>query len=124
MAGSASSARRASRDERALLVRGRGRATAKDDVRPVEPGGHPQRVAQPEPWRDVGRHARRGGGRGGHDRHGSQRARGVRQTEVVGAEVVPPLRDAVGLINHEEPDPGATPCRSIKPRAAKRSGAT
>ena len=34
----------------------------------------------------------------------AERARGVGEAEVVGPEVVPPLRDAVGLVDHEEPD--------------------
>src|SRR5919106_3939006 len=32
---------------------------------------------------------------------------GARQEQVVGAEVVAPLRDAVGLVNYEEADAGA-----------------
>ena len=37
-------------------------------------------------------------------------ARSVGEAEVVGPEVVPPLRDAVGLVHHEQPDPRRTAC--------------
>ncbi len=36
---------------------------------------------------------------------GAQHPRGIRQPEVVGPEVVPPLRHAVGLVDHEQADP-------------------
>ena len=59
--------------QRALLVRRRARH-GEGDVGPVEAGGHPQRVAQPEPARHVGRHPRRGRGGGGHERARAERA--------------------------------------------------
>ena len=90
-------------DQRALLV-GRGPGDGERDVGPVEPRGHPQRVAQAEPLRHVGGHARRGRGGGRHERARAERPGGVREAEVVGPEVVAPLRDAVRLVDHEQPD--------------------
>ena len=53
---------------------------------------------------DVGRHLRRRGRRRGDDRLRPQPARRVGEPEVVGPEVVAPLRDAVRLVDHEQPD--------------------
>ena len=103
-------------DQRALLVRSRARHSERD-VRAVEAGGHLERVAQAEAARDVGRHARRGRGGGGHERARAERPRRVGEAEVVGPEVVSPLGDAVGLVDHEQPDAGRShplhesPCR-------------
>ena len=63
-----------------------------------------QRLAQPEPRHDVPRHrGRRGGGRR-HDRRGAEPARRVREPEVLGPEVMPPLGHAVRLVDDEEAD--------------------
>ena len=64
------------------------------------------RVAQPEPRDDVGRDLRRGRRRRGDDRLRAEPARGVGEPEVVGPEVVAPLRDAVRLVDDEQADPG------------------
>ena len=50
-------------------------------------------------------------------------ARRVGEAEVVGAEVVAPLRDAVRLVDDEQPDAHARIC-STNAGEAKRSGAT
>ena len=75
-------------------------------VRPVEPGRDPRRVAQPEAGDDVvGDLRRRRRGRG-DDGLRAEPARRVGEAEVVRAEVVPPLGDAVRLVDHEQPDLG------------------
>ena len=66
----------------------------------------------------------RGGGGGGDQRLGAERPRGVGEAEVVGPEVVAPLRDAVGLVDHEQAHPHLGACARGSPGAAKRSGAT
>ena len=50
-----------------------------------------------------------GGRRGRKGEHGRvpEVPHGARQEQVVGAEVVAPLRDAVGLVHHEQANPGA-----------------
>ena len=58
------------------------------------------------------------------DRAGPERARGVGQREVVGAEVVAPLRDAVGLVDDEQADARRRSARRRSAGEAKRSGAT
>ncbi len=72
------------------------------EVGPVEARRHAHRVAQAQAPLHVSGHLRGGGGRGAHDGPRAQPPRGVGQAEVVGAEVVPPLRDAVGLVDHEQ----------------------
>ena len=54
---------------------------------------------------------------------GAEPARGVGEAEVVGPEVVPPLRDAVRLVDDEEPDVDLA-IASRNPGEEKRSGAT
>ena len=55
----------------------------------------------------VGHHGVGGRGRGGqHRRVGSQAVEGVAHAAVVGAEVVAPGADAVGLVDHEAAHPG------------------
>ncbi len=73
-------------------------------VRPVEAGRDADRLAQAQAPLDVGGDLRRRRGRRGDDRLCAEPARGVRQAEVVGPEVVPPLRDAVRLVDDEEAD--------------------
>ena len=59
---------------------------------------------RPEPRDDVVGHLRRGRRRRGDDRLGAEPARRVGQPEVVRPEVVPPLRHAVRLVDHEQAD--------------------
>ena len=88
-----------------LLVRRRP-SDREGQVGPVEAGGHAQRVAQAEARHDVGGHTRGRRCCRGHDRPRAQPPGGIRQPEVVGPEVVPPLGHAVRLVDHEQPHPG------------------
>ena len=54
----------------------------------------------------------------------SQVARRVGEAEVVGTEVVAPLRDAVRLVDDEQAEPRALDLLARSPGEAKRSGAT
>jgi hypothetical protein len=76
------------------------------EVRPIEPGRDPHRIAQPEAPDDVGRdtRSRRGGGR--EDGARPDRPGDLAEAKVVGSEVVPPLAHAVGLIHDEQADLG------------------
>ena len=96
--------RQRGRDVAVLGLRRRARDDAEGEVRAVEAGRDADRVAQPEPERDVAGDLRRRGRRRGDDRVGLQPARGIREAEVVGPEVVAPLRDAVRLVDDEQPD--------------------
>ena len=81
---------------------------ARDDrerqVRPVEPGRDAHGIAQPEPLHDVRRDLRRRRRGRRRDRLRAEPARRVGEPEVVRPEVVPPLGDAVRLVDHEQPD--------------------
>ena len=74
------------------------------EVRAVEAGRDPHRVAQPEPLRDVDGDPRRRGRRRGEDRARPERAGDVAEPQVVGPEVVAPLAHAVRLVDDEDPD--------------------
>jgi hypothetical protein len=73
-------------------------------VGPVEAGGHAHGLTQAEPRLDVDRDPRGGRRRRGQDRPGAKVARRVGEAEVVRAEVVTPLGDAVGLVDDEQAD--------------------
>ena len=108
------------RDHRALLVAARPRH-GEADVRPVEAGGHPQRVAQRQAAHHVARHLRSGRGGGRHDRGRAEHPRGVREPEVVRPEVVTPLGHAVRLVHHEQAHvDGAHPVEEAHGREALR----
>ena len=85
----------------ARLLR-RARHDREREVRPVEPGGDARGIAEPEAGDDVVRHLGRRGRRRGDDRLGAEPARGVGEPEVVRPEVVPPLGDAVRLVDDEQ----------------------
>ena len=87
-----------------LGLRRRARDDAEGEVRAVEAGRDADRVAQPEALGDVVGDLRRGRRGRGDDRLGLQPARGVGEAEVVRPEVVAPLRDAVRLVDDEQPD--------------------
>jgi hypothetical protein len=89
------------RHHRPLLVAARP-GNGEADVRPVEAGGHSQRVSQRQPPHDVPGHLRGGRGRGRHDGRRAEHARGVPEPEVIRPEVVAPLRHAVCLVDHEQ----------------------
>ena len=104
MAGVAPGVEQGRGDVAVLGLRRRARDDAEGEVRPVEARRHADGVAQPEAHRDVVGDLRRSCRRRRDDRLGLQPARGVGEAEVVGPEVVPPLRDAVRLVDDEEPD--------------------
>ena len=106
MAGRAPSAAQRAGDPRALVGRAAARHDGEGQVRAIEPGGHPHRVAQPQARDDVGRDLRRRRRGRGHERLRAQPARRVGEAEVVRAEVVAPLRDAVRLVDDEQADAG------------------
>ncbi len=105
----------------AFVDRGGAPNDGKREIGPVEPGRDADRVAQGEPTCDVIGHGRRCGRRESHRRPGTDAPRGVRQKEVIGAEVVTPLRDAVRLVDHEQPDP-YLPDELCEPRRGKALG--
>ena len=76
----------------------------KGEVGAVEAGRNADGFAQPEAAGDVGGHLRRGRRGRGDDASRAEPARGVAQAEVVGAEVVAPLGDAVRLVDDEQAD--------------------
>ena len=74
------------------------------EVGAVEAGADADGVAQRQPANHVGGDLRGRRRRRGDDRARSHDLRGLREAEVVGPEVVAPLRHAVRLVDHEEPD--------------------
>jgi hypothetical protein len=120
-------------EQRPLLVTA-GARHGEADVRPVEARGHAQRVAQRQPPHDVARHTRRCRGRRRDDRRGPEHPCRVGEPEVVRAEVVAPLRDAVRLVHDEqahvrrahpveEPDGGEALGRDVEQLQLTRGGA-
>ncbi len=105
--------------QRLLLVAGRA-GDGEGDVRPVEARGHAQRARAGASRRTMSPATCGRGRRGrGHDRARAEVARGVREAEVVGTEVVPPLGDAVRLVDHEQADVDAG--HALEEAAARRS---
>jgi hypothetical protein len=72
------------------------------DVRAVEAAHEHLRVAEAEPLDDLVAHRRRRRRRERQDRRPSQRLGGGGELQVVGAEVVAPLGDAVGFVDDEQ----------------------
>ena len=91
---------------RALVGRAAAGHHGEGEVGAIEAGGDAHRLAQPQARDDVGGDLRRRGGGRGDERLRAQPARRVGEAEVVGAEVVAPLRDAVRLVDDEQPDAG------------------
>ena len=73
-------------------------------VGPVERPDHLDGVVEPQPVEHVGAHRRRGGRGEGQHRRLAQLGDHVTEAQVVRSEVVAPLRDAVRLVDHEQPD--------------------
>jgi len=71
-------------------------------VGPVEAAGDDQRLTQPEPLDDVVPHGRRRRRGEGEDGRVAETVDGVPEAQVVGAEVMSPGRDAVGLVHDHE----------------------
>ena len=72
------------------------------DVRPVEAGQEHLAFLQPQPLHNLGAGARVGGGGERQARHRRKAIGQQPELDVLGSEVVPPLRDAVGLIDGEQ----------------------
>ncbi|MNQ75308.1 hypothetical protein D3C85_900950 [compost metagenome] len=91
-------------DQPALLVGAADRLDQQVEVGPVEAGGDHIRRRDGELGLHVGDHRRRGGG--GEQQHlgNAELALVVGQLEVVGTEVVAPLGDAVGFVDHQQGD--------------------
>ena len=92
---------RQQREPRALALHG---GDVEREVGAIDARAHLDGIAQAQRAHDVGRDARRGGGR---ERHRAACADGVArigEPQVVGAEVVPPLAQAVRLVDREERD--------------------
>jgi hypothetical protein len=90
-------------EQRPLLVLGVEEALDREvDVRSVEAAHDDRRIAEPEALDDLGSHRRRRGR--GEREHGRapERVGDVPEPQVIGAEVVAPLRDAVRLVDAEE----------------------
>ena len=109
------------REARALALHG---GHVERQVGAVDAGAHLDRIAQPQRAHDVGGDARR---RGRGERHRAARADRVArigEAQVVGTEVVPPLAQAVRLVDREERDLAPRRCAARKRASPKRSGAT
>ena len=90
------------------------------EVGPVKAGDQPEGVAQPQLVGDVlADPVGGGGGEGGHHRAAGQLVDKVPHQHVAGAEVPPPLADAVGLVHRHHADsllPGkADKARHLQP---------
>ncbi len=95
------------RDMAVLRHRRRARDDRERQVRAIEARRHAHRVAQAQPRLDVARDLRRGRRRRRDDRLRRKPPCRVGEAEVVRAKVVPPLRDAMRLVDDEQPDPRA-----------------
>ena len=82
-------------------------ADAKAQVRPVEAVHEHGRIAPEQLADDVGAGGGIGGGGEGDGLHAAERGLGCAEPQIVRPEGVPPLRDAMGLVDREEPDAGA-----------------
>ena len=95
-------------------------ADAVGQVGPVEGADEDLGVDEPELLGDVGAHAgRRGGGEGLHGDAGGDLAQAAEHA-VLGAEVVPPLADAVGLVDRDAVE--LTPVVELGDGAAEAAG--
>ena len=74
------------------------------DVRPVEAGDETARLLQAEPLQDVLPGLRIGGGGQADHRHRREELAQLAELHVFRAEIVPPLGDAVGLVDGEQGD--------------------
>ncbi len=77
-------------------------ANAIDQVRPIERTDQHLRLAEAELADDVVADVRRGGGRVGVERDVGEAILEHPQPAILGAEVVPPFADAVGLVDRQE----------------------
>ncbi len=109
--------RQRGREALLLVAAAAARDHGEAEVRAVKARRDPDGVAQPQPADDVVGDPRRRG-RGQRDRRARPDARrGIRKREVVGAEIMAPLRDAMGLIDHEQADAQLGDCLRERRRA-------
>ena len=92
-----------------------------EQVRPREAGDEGLRLVQGELLDDVAPHAIGGRGRQGDGGRIAQQAAEIAEPGVVGAEIVPPLADAMGLVDRQQLD-AHRPNRVEKSPAAKPLG--
>ncbi len=78
------------------------------DVGPVETGDEAGRLGEPEASAHVVARLGVGGRRAGDDRHVGEQLAQAAQVDVLGTEVVAPLRDAVGLVDGKQGECGVT----------------
>ena len=76
------------------------------EVRALEAGDQLERIPQAQLGGDILAHVGRRGGRECRGRHVQLRAK-CRQAPIVRAEIMPPLADAVGFVDHQPDDAGA-----------------
>ena len=95
-------------EQQGVAVGGEDRGGPEQQVLAVEAGADGVFGRDVEAAADVVEHLRRGGGREGQDALGAAELAEAGELQIVGAEVVPPLGDAVGLVDREKryPDPG------------------
>src|SRR5215213_411698 len=87
-----------------LLLFGRRVHYAQGEVRPVEAGDEDSRIGQPELLAYVRADLGRGGRGQSDDLRPAQQLRRFLEPQVIRPEIVPPVRDAVGLVYGEQPD--------------------
>jgi hypothetical protein len=80
---------------------------AQAQIRPVEAVHEHGRIAAKQLAQDVGPGRGIGGRREGDRLDAAERRLGSAERQILGPEIVPPLRDAMGLVDREQPDPGA-----------------
>ena len=90
------------------------------DVGPVEAGDEAGRLLQPQLVADVVAGVRVGGGGERDERHPGKAVPQPPQRHVLRPEVVPPLRDAVRLVDGDEGDAGAAAAAVAAPTPAPR----
>ena len=90
------------------------------DVGPVEAGDEAGRLPQPQLVADVVARVRIGGGGERDERHPGKPLPQPAELHVLRPEVVPPLRDAVRLVDGDESDAGAWPRPARRRRRRRR----
>ena len=90
-------------DQRVLLAGALDLDHVDSQVGTVETANEAPRLREAEHAEDVGLHLGGGGGGERHRARAAQRFPRLPQSQVVGSEVVPPLAEAVGLVDGEEP---------------------
>src|SRR5687767_15086085 len=93
-------------DVEQLSLQRRSRQHAIEQVRPIERADEFDRIPERELRRDVAPHARRRGRGVGVQADAGEQVAKTTELAVLGAEVVPPLADAVRFVNRDETDTG------------------